>query len=140
MKDRSIHVSTRGFINNEKVIFPAQDVLETAAHELGHHIYISMLTKQLKSPPGTIGKIRKIVKGTKVSKSRHVHEHWLRFYKKDYSREWETNKTLHLIPKNIYIRYGIESELFAQIISGKTVMSKNKRKELIELINRATKA
>ena len=135
MKDRSIHVSTQGVINNERIVFPAQDVIETAAHELGHHIYISLLTKQLKAPAGTIGRIRKIVKGTKVSKNSNVHDHWLRFYKKDYSREWETNKTLHLIPKNVYIRYGIESELFAQIISGKTAVSKSKRKKIVDLVN-----
>ena len=135
MKDKSIHVSTQGVINNEKVVFPAQDVIETAAHELGHHIYISLLTKQIKSPAGTIGRIRKIVKGTKVSSNRNVHEHWLKFYKKDYAREWESNKTLHLIPKDVYIRYGIESELFAQIISGKTTVSKVKRKMIVDLVN-----
>ncbi|MEK7377187.1 MAG: hypothetical protein AABZ57_08540, partial [Candidatus Margulisiibacteriota bacterium] len=135
MKDRSIHVSTRGIINNEKVIFPVQDIIETAAHELGHHIYISLLTNQIKSPAGAIGRIRSIVKGTKVSKNPNVHDHWLRFYKKDYSREWETNKTLHLIPKNVYIKYGIESELFAQIISGKTMTSKLKRKKIVYLVN-----
>ncbi|MFA5097465.1 MAG: hypothetical protein WC490_02410 [Candidatus Margulisiibacteriota bacterium] len=135
MKDRSIHVSTEGMINKEKVVFPAQDVIETAAHELGHHIYISLLTKQIKAPQGAVRSIRKIVRYAKVSHSRNVHEHWLKFYKKDYSREWETNKTLQIIPKEVYIRYGIESELFAQIISGKTTVSKAKRKQIVDLIN-----
>ena len=135
MKDQTIHVSTQGMINSEKVAFPAQDVIETAAHELGHHIYINLLTKKFCAPKGTVKSIRKIVKGARVSNNRNVHEHWLKFYKKDYSREWETNKTLHIIPKEVYIRYGIESELFAQIISGKTTVSKAKRKQIVDLIN-----
>jgi len=137
MKDRSIHVSTGSASKDNKCVFPLEDIVETAAHELGHHIYISVISRRFKSLPGTVRKLRGFLKGIKTSKSRTEHEQWLKFYKKDYSDDWEKNKALHIIPKNIYIRYGIESELFAQIISGKTTISKTKRKRLIDLINKS---
>lgn len=135
MKDRSIHVSTGSGRKDNKCAFPLDDIVETAAHELGHHIYISLISRRFNSAPGTVRAVRKFIKGVRSSKNRNEHEQWVKFYKKDYSDEWEKNKTLHIIPKNVYIRYGIESELFAQIISGKTTISRSKRKELIDLIN-----
>lgn len=139
MKDRSIHISTGADSKEMKEKFPVEDIIETAAHELGHHIYISMISNRFKTPKGTVGKLRAFLKGVKISKSDYDHSQWLKFYINDYGSDWEKNKAVHIIPKNIYIRYGIESELFAQIISGKTTISKKKRKELIRLINSSCK-
>lgn len=136
MKDRSIHVSTGGKRGDKKAAFPLEDIVETAAHELGHHIYISIVSKRFASVPGTFHKIRKILRGIKISRSKTEHKQWLSFYKKDYGNDWEKNKNLQIIPKDVYIRYGIENELFAQAIGGKTTISKAKRRELVELINK----
>jgi len=137
MKDKSIHVSTGGGRKDNKVVFPLEDIIETATHELGHHIYISMISGRFKTPKGIIRKIRSLIKGIRSSRSEYDHKQWIKFYKKDYSNEWDTNKAIQIIPKNVYIRYGIENELFAQAISGKTTISKKKRKELIDLINQS---
>ena len=72
-----------------------------------------------------------------TSKSKKEHEQWIKFYEKDYSNEWDKNKAAQIIPRHVYICYGIENELFAQIISGKTTISKKKRKEMIDFINEA---
>lgn len=135
MKDRSIHISTGGKAKDKKVVFPLEDIFETAAHELGHHIYISMISGRFKTEKKLIRKIRSYLKGVKTSKSKTEHEQWFKFYIKDYSSDWDQNKKVQIIPKNVYLRYGIENELFAQIISGKTTITKKKRKELINLIN-----
>lgn len=135
MQDKSIHVSTGGKRGDRKAVFPLEDIIETAAHELGHHIYISIVSKRFATPAGTIPRIRNILKGIKTSKSETEHKQWIGFYKKDYGSDWEKNKALQIIPKDVYIRYGIENELFAQVIGGKTTISKTKRKQLISLIN-----
>lgn len=137
MQDKSIHVSTGGKRGDKKAVFPLEDIMETAAHELGHHIYISIVSKRFKTPPGTIPKIRSILKGIKTSKSETEHRQWISFYKKDYGTDWEKNKALQIIPKEVYIRYGVENELFAQVISGKTTISKSRRKQLVDLINQS---
>ncbi len=137
MKDKSIHVSTGGKRNDQKAVFPLEDIMETAAHELGHHIYISMVSRRFKTVPGTIGKIRALLKGVRTSNNKTEHKQWISFYRKDYENDWEKNKALQIIPKEVYIRYGIENELFAQAISGKTTISKSKRKQLITLINQS---
>lgn len=137
MKDKSIHVSTGGKAKDKKVAFPIEDIIETATHELGHHIYISIASKRFKIIPGTVGKIRKLLKGVKTSASDTEHKQWTDFYTKDYGSEWDRNKSLQIIPKELYIRYGIENEMFAQVIGGKTTISKTKRKQLIDLINQS---
>lgn len=136
MKDKSIHVSIGGKKGENKAFFPLEDIIETAAHELGHHIYISLMSGKIKSNPGTLKEIRKIIKNIRTSKNEKEHEQWLKFYKKDYENDWNKNKSLQIIPQKIYVKYGIENELFAQVISGKTIISKNQRKKLIELINK----
>ncbi len=135
MQDKSVHVSTGGKSEGKQVTFQPEHIIETAAHELGHHIYISMISKRFKVPNGTIKNIRALLKGVKTSKSRLEHDQWIKFYRKDYSTDWDKNKAIQIIPKEVYIRYGIENELFAQVISGKTTISRTKRKKLISLIN-----
>lgn len=135
MKDKSIHISLGMTHNNERFEFPVENILETLAHEFGHHIYISILSKRFKTPPGTLKKIREIIKRTKISKSMYEHRQWAKLYKKDYEKDWIKNKALHIIPKQVYMRYGLENELFAKIISGTAAISKGKRKKLIMLIN-----
>ncbi|MFA5104634.1 MAG: hypothetical protein WC527_05620 [Candidatus Margulisiibacteriota bacterium] len=137
MQDKSIHVSTGGKRGDKKAVFPLEDIMETAAHELGHHIYISIVSKRFKTPAGTIPRIRNILKGVKTSKSDTEHKQWTGFYKKDYGNDWEKNKALQIIPKDVYIRYGLENELFAQVIGGKTTISKTRRKQLVDLINQS---
>ncbi|MCX5748790.1 MAG: hypothetical protein NTZ10_00885 [Candidatus Saganbacteria bacterium] len=135
MKNKSIHVSTGGKAKDGKYKFPVEDVIETAAHELGHHIYISMISGKFKTPKGTIRKIRGMLKGVKTSKNDLEHNQWLKFYKEDYESDWRSNKAVQIVPVEAYVKYGIENELFAQTISGKTTISKSKRKQLIKLIN-----
>jgi hypothetical protein len=135
MQDKSVHVSTGGKRKDKKLVFPLEDIIETATHELGHHIYTSIISRRFKTRPGTMKTIRAFLKGVRTSKSYLEHRQWIDFYKKDYSSDWENNQALQIIPESVYIRYGIENELFAQIISGKTTIAKSKRTELINFLN-----
>jgi len=136
MKERSIHVSTGGKRGDTKAIFPLEDIIETAAHELGHHIYISIISKKIKANPGTLKEIRALLKGVITSKNKIEHLQWLAFYRNDYGKDWEKNKSLQIIPKELYIKYGVENEIFAQVIGGKTNISKSKRSKIIDVINK----
>jgi len=137
MRQRAIHIIKSVRTGKNELFYAAENVIETAAHELGHHIYISLITKRYKTKPSVLKRIRQLVKGVRISKSAREHAHWIKFYKWDYAKDWDRNKKLQLISRSAYIRYGLESELFAQIISGKSTMSKAKRKEIIALVNQA---
>ncbi len=139
IKKKKIVISTGANTNEGKYRFALSDIIETACHELGHHIYLSLMSKRFKVPKGTIAMIRALMKGAKTSKNPIENKQWKKFYRKDYERDWIKNEAMHIVPMKSYVRYGIENELFAQIISGKTTLSTEKRAEIIRLINLAEK-
>ncbi len=137
IKNRSIHVSTGAAARGKRVRFPIEHIIETASHELGHHIYISIMTGRFRVARAYIGNIRKLLRGVRISRAKSEHEQQVRFYTKDYGNEWNKNKAIQIMPKASFVRYGLENETFAQAISGNARITKQRRKQLILLLNNA---